>query len=475
MVVQCPHCSSKYRVNATNIPSTGGRIKCPSCKESFVVYPEAEQQESMEDKTSIAAAPNLQQMMAGLHGGGGQRAAAPDEDAGATEVMSGDALPDFAAMFGGGGGEPGPDDGTVEMQNPMSFYGGGGASSGGVFDEDEGEATQVVSADALAAGAALFGSPAPQPAPQPVAPTPQPVAPTPQPVAPAPQPANPFAGMSQPAAPEPQPLVSAASAGPDPNHGGPWKLKTSYGLTYEYPDNRNLLNWINKQEDLTGYELSADGGQTFYPLESFPQIKGSGGGGGASSAGLPPPSGNYPGPVGPASGAPTGGGFTPGGGASIPGPAITNTNAPKLESRDAKWKGAVYGVLALVFVLGAVVALDFTGTFKVGIFPEEKPKTAPTPPSNNTTATPTPATASGQEGPTAEHKALAKNLIRDARHALKNNRFPFAKEKLNSAIGLDPNNAEAYELLAQVHEQLGEKDKAAEMKKLAAEKGKGGN
>lgn len=464
MVVQCPHCSSKYRVNATNIPSTGGRIKCPSCKESFVVYPEAEQQESMEDKTSIAAAPNLQQMMAGLHGGGGQRAAAPDEDAGATEVMSGDALPDFAAMFGGGGGggEPGPDDGTVEMQNPMNFYGGGASGGGGgVFDEDEAQATQVVSADALAAGAALFGGAAPQPAPQP----------TPQP---APQPANPFAGMSQPAAPAPQaPAAPAAPAGPDPNHGGPWKLKTSYGLTYEYPDNRNLLSWINKQEDLTGYELSADGGQTFYPLESFPQIKG--GGGGASSAGLPPTSGGYSGPVGPVGGGPSGGGFTPGGGASVPGPAITNTNAPKLESRDAKWKGAVYGVLALVFVLGAVVALDFTGTFKVGIFPEEKPKTNPTPQPNNTTATPTPASTGAQEGPTAEHKALAKNLIKDARHALKNNRYPFAKEKLNSAIGLDPDNAEAYELLAQVHEQLGEKDKAAEMKKLAAAKGKGGS
>lgn len=472
MVVQCPHCSSKYRVNTSNIPATGGRIKCPSCKESFVVYPEAEQQESMEDKTSIAAAPNLQQMMAGLNAGGRAPAPAPDEDAGATEVVSADSLPDFAKMFGGGGGgsaDAAGDDGTVEMQNPMQFYGGGGGG-GGVFDEDEVQATQVVSADTLAAGAGLFGGGAPQqPAPQP-----------------APQPANPFAGMApqQPAQPAPQPAAApaAAPAGPDPNHGGPWKLKTSYGLTYEYPDNRNLLNWINKQEDLTGYELSADGGKTFFPLESFPQIKGGGGGAGAAAAGLPPASGGGFGGGAPAGGgfgggAPAGGGFG-GGGGGVPGPAITNTNAPKLESRDAKWKGAVYGVLALVFVLGAVVALDFTGTFKVGIFPEEKPKTNTTPPPNTTTAEQpvTTGTTGADEGnPTAEQKALAKSLVKDARHELKSNRFPAAKDKLSSALKMDPENPEIYELLAQVHEQLGEKDKAAEMKKLAAEKAKGAN
>jgi len=59
--------------------------------------------------------------------------------------------------------------------------------------------------------------------------------------------------------------------GPDPNHGGPWKLKTNFGLTYEFVDTQNLLQWMSSRDELDGYMLSG-GDDQFFPVKDFPQI-----------------------------------------------------------------------------------------------------------------------------------------------------------------------------------------------------------
>lgn len=41
MIVTCPSCSSKYRINDEKIPGKGARISCPSCAHKFVVFREA--------------------------------------------------------------------------------------------------------------------------------------------------------------------------------------------------------------------------------------------------------------------------------------------------------------------------------------------------------------------------------------------------------------------------------------------------
>ena len=170
MVVQCPHCSARYRVNDQNIPAGGGRIRCPSCESTFVVYPEEQPPANPqppgasydEGKTSVAT--NIQDLMrgGGMPGqasgswGAGPPAGGADDGL-ATEVISGDSLPNFASGFGGGGsggGDSGgvPDDGTVEMENPIDFAGvglppGWGASA---QQEEDYDPTQVVSADVAA-------------------------------------------------------------------------------------------------------------------------------------------------------------------------------------------------------------------------------------------------------------------------------------------------------------------------------------
>lgn len=50
-----------------------------------------------------------------------------------------------------------------------------------------------------------------------------------------------------------------------------WKLKTSFGLVYDFPDTTSLRSWLTARDDLAGYELSADG-DNFQELSAFPGI-----------------------------------------------------------------------------------------------------------------------------------------------------------------------------------------------------------
>lgn len=163
MIVQCPHCSARYRVNEANIPASGGRIKCPSCQSSFVVYPEAPEPESAapaggfdEDKTSVASMPDLQMLRNAAQAAA--KAQEEEEPSGATEVMGGDALPNFASLFGQKQ-NPGNNDGTVEIQNPLAFAASWQASqqaSNHGDEEEESGATEVISSD-MVFNAQAFG------------------------------------------------------------------------------------------------------------------------------------------------------------------------------------------------------------------------------------------------------------------------------------------------------------------------------
>lgn len=42
MIVECPDCGSRYRIQDGKIPSSGGRVTCPSCDHAFVVWPGGE-------------------------------------------------------------------------------------------------------------------------------------------------------------------------------------------------------------------------------------------------------------------------------------------------------------------------------------------------------------------------------------------------------------------------------------------------
>src|SRR5690554_7969198 len=43
-----------------------------------------------------------------------------------------------------------------------------------------------------------------------------------------------------------------------PAQEGPWKLQTSFGLSYEFSDNASLKSWLSNRADLDGYGLAGE-------------------------------------------------------------------------------------------------------------------------------------------------------------------------------------------------------------------------
>lgn len=504
MIVQCPHCSARYRVNEANIPASGGRIKCPSCQSSFVVYPEAPEPEPAapaggfdEDKTSVASMPDLQMLRNAAQAAA--KAQEEEEPSGATEVMGGDALPNFASLFGQKQ-NPGNNDGTVEIQNPLAFAASWQASqqaSNHGDEEEESGATEVISSE-LVFNAQAFGrqgavrkdaeaaKPAAisQPAQRPAQPAPQPAAPIPQPQRPGPslssslfddmtgEQAPPLGlgglGGAPPVIAPPVSEPPAASSGVDPAHDGPWKLKTNFGLTYEFTDTKSLLNWMSSRDELDGYTLSADG-QTFLPIQEFPQVMVRNKRSGATQA--------MRAQVAPPSAADHGQGFGPGPGfgqdqgfqQGPPRPTSpSKVIQPKvqLQSRDANATKVLWGIFIIMLPVALVLVLHAGGVINVkALLGLEAPA-----PQQPVTPTPEvakePAPAPAQDTPpapaelTAEQKAQVDALVEDARIALKNNKLRDASDKLDTARQLDANRFEIYDLQAEVFDKIGDKDKA---------------
>lgn len=327
MIVQCPSCSSRYRVNSANIPSSGGKIKCPSCAHAFVVYPEQEQHTEMvsssafNDATSIAQRPDLRQLMQGF-------GSVDDDDPSATQVVPNASSMDFGLSSDTSHPE---EDGTVEMQNPLAFIKKWESQNSSEEYDDDDPNTEIISADMMvfddylvedsmveddyegydatqiapsnAADAFLASAydNATTEAPLPFMANAQPGTPAGNPpsfsnqpgVAPG-QPSfldkvngapdhsydpsnatimdpytapsvNPFGPPEQPAPGVPSP------SGPNPAHQGPWRMQVS-GMVYDFGDLNGLHNWLSTQRETSGLRLAADVGD-FYELSQWPQVQ----------------------------------------------------------------------------------------------------------------------------------------------------------------------------------------------------------
>lgn len=567
MIVQCPSCGSRYRVNDANVPASGGKITCPSCQHKFIVYPEeqdpaqgAQPSNDMEDKTSVAFRPDLQQLVSKMQQGGGQQAGGPPAggaDAGATEVMSGDSIPDFLNAHGGAPA----DDGTVEMKNP--FEGGNLPGMGGQDEATEDVApTEVVSGDML--DGLEFSSPgggqqqqqqhqqqqqqsappvrqkqqppqqpqqqhqqqqrAPQQPPQQqqqrqpqqrLQPQqPQQQAPA-QPQQSLQQPSQPQQSLEQPSQPQQQaqpPQQPAGGqqpdfedadgpAGPDATHDGPWKLKTNFGLTYEFPDTKSLKNWLSNREDLQGYELSGDG-DNFHGLDAWPQLQQ---GQASSSQQIPsysqnagsgpqqPPSGPGAGQSGPQQQNSGGGG----GAVGMPGGPLTPRNPPSSPSNDVpkppsptgkkiepneyrppsrdEGSGAIlWGVAVILLLVAAGMAIQLFGVYDIKGAVLGKPAEQATTQPDQPASAPEPGAQGAEEvaendGPDPEIEKEVNRALDDAERAIENNRLKTARDKLNNVKMLAPERVEIYEMLGEVYTKMGQDKEAEAAKKKASE------
>jgi hypothetical protein len=226
------------------------------------------------------------------------------------------------------------------------------------------------------------------------------------------------------------------------------------------------------RDELDGYTLSADDA-TFLPLASFPQVMSRGGRRSGASAAMraapptdptPPPGYNPPPQHGfpnhPAPPLPV---ATPAAGKEV-------KNNFKLESRDAGATKFLWLLIVVMTVIGVALALHISEVINLKELlgldaPVQQAITSPTP---------QPVTPPKQEQPvvdikpaeiTPAQRAQVDSLIEDAQIALKSNKYLEAKEKLETAKLIDKNRFQIYDLLAQIYDKTGEKDKAEETRK----------
>lgn len=305
-------------------------------------------------------------------------------------------------------------------------------------------------------------------------------------------------GNSSPFGATPAPIGGspAGGGGANPGHEGPWKLQTNFGLTYEFADNKSLRNWLDSRDELEGYKLSADGND-FLPLNEWPQVQknsprssanrnmASGGNrtlggmapaGGGGSAPAPPPrrSGSIPGSP-----------FTTANPA-VTGPPVAGTTQKEKINPNESYKPpkrdssianiALWGVFGLLVVAALALALHLGDVITL---PGLDGGSSEAPEEVNRFPQAAPAAAGGvvdEERSNEEAEARARRnreevnrMIRSAEEDIETNRLSSALERLERAQALDPNRIQLFDLKADVHEKLGQTDRAEQMRQRAQE------
>lgn len=274
--------------------------------------------------------------------------------------------------------------------------------------------------------------------------------------------------------PQHQPMADAGQGG---EHPGPWKLKTNFGLTYEFPDTKGLRSWLSSREELDGFTVSADDGASFHALSAFPHLQARRSASAAGRAPMQPPShgsGSFDQPQfgwGPAS-EPSTAGVDPAYGSGlhqqsesgIKGPRINNEYRPP--SRESKGRGLLWLVFLILLVAAVVIALETTGVFKVsdlardaGLLPAKEATTTGNEVDETNSKVPTPEVVDPAK--LAEKQALElEQLLEDTERLIEGNKLPAALERLDKLEQLAPTNPLVFDMRGQVLDKLGKADEA---------------
>ncbi len=584
MIVQCPACNSRYRIRDANIPPSGGKIRCPSCAHSFVVYPEPPEEDDS-DRTSITNPNALSSLVSKMSSPA--KPAAPATDDNHTATLDKDEMNRIRAFQAMAADLGDADDGTLEIKNPMEIWRkaqaaleGGETGEDSEADEYDAAPTEIVSADNLpnlpfpgmkpklptpglpappkpsasppvpslpplrppvqepvrAAApsfqhnAPAFDDPfAPQPsanfapAPQLPAPAQAPPIPAPAQAPPIPAPAlappipspampqqygdsteqlsNPFTGVDSKYSPDASADILAAieevslayddkpNITPDGAHQGPWKLKTDFGLTYEFPDVKSLRNWLSSRDEIDGFKLSADG-INFFAVTDFPQFSRRPN---VSQVGLQQPSElgampsdgyapaalpnfNQPSFTPPPSSASQSGSFS---GAVVPGqyasyhggplppapmgpPVQTSYRPPSSGAGQHKLLWAIFALLLVICVLVGLQTFGFVDLLTLAGFGKKQPVVVEVAPKIEL--------VQPLDTPTVEDvNADIEGLLKEVRRDLKNKKIQTALDRLITVETLAPKRAEVFELRAQAFDALGDTDKAENARERAEE------
>lgn len=304
MIVQCPACSARYRINAAKLPEGGGHIKCPKCGHAFFVQPEPEGNAPAPAATSVpppASRPSGEQprvartlALSGIDFGAALAAAQKGEkpegserkrqdtsdDPALAEILrsqsEGDALDQLFQRSGGLETDGDADDWSASLPSEFSV-----ASADTDDSEDDPLARLLQESGTRPAVSGSFPSaepsgPAPLPSDKPlddldaidttseierllaesdaVEPTEQeasggPELPT----------ATPAGGPGDPAD------VDAA--------GGKWRVKNAIGLHFDFPNLESLRTWLGNRDAHDGIQLTQDNGKTWGSVADFAALR----------------------------------------------------------------------------------------------------------------------------------------------------------------------------------------------------------
>lgn len=280
--------------------------------------------------------------------------------------------------------------------------------------------------------------------------------------------------------------------------GENWKLKTNFGLVYDFPDTNSLRSWLSARDDLSGYKLAAEG-EDFKDLSAHEAAlgapikqkirKGAVAGAASSAASTPGDESPYDAsnffpeedevPSGPSPEARTSGHIKA---KDKPAPApIKLVSAPQ----ETKSNRAIYlAIVALLLVSGALV-LQISGVLDLRTALFGQPRTN-TPPAVTQQVKPNPAEAVTPEParprpvvkraprPLVDNRPKTVNpftpqrqvreLVNQAQQDIRSRKYDTAISSLLSADRIDPGNKEIYRLLERAYQRSGNRSKAREIR-----------
>lgn len=277
MIVQCPACSARYRINSANLPEGGGHIKCPKCSHVFMVKVKPEDQaQAATPEARPAEQPRVARTLAlsGINFGAAlaaaQSAETPPEDEGSSfednpgladilrSQSEGDALDQLFKSGGGLETSGGADDWSASLPPEFSVAASSDDSSEDPISmllQDSGARPSVHSSDSpavsIASTSGAYG-----------------IAGDTDTMSEIERLLAETAGEETADTDKAQETAAAASTGEEK-----WRVKNAIGLHFDFPNLESMRNWLSNRDSHDGYLLTKDQGQTWGEVSEFKELQ----------------------------------------------------------------------------------------------------------------------------------------------------------------------------------------------------------
>lgn len=491
MIVQCPNCSTKCRIQEEKIPEAGGRFTCPACEQQAVVYSDGSLEKASDsdlaELDSDTTSPMKRSDVEQIANRETEPETDPEEDPlNQTMNMGQDYASVIEEKFQEVDSEDDSDHSTDEQDIIEADL-----LSEDETGEQENTSEDIGLGDTRPAQTGQSNSPESTDSDQQLG-----------------------SSLMDTGVPFKTDESSERQNGPDPEYDGPWRLKTDFGLTYEFPDTESLQEWLENRTQIEDYELGKEHGE-FYPLDAWPQANADGAtaeSDGEESAPEQTDLDSEPEPQPDASNEEGDAGasdifhesvFDSDETDPIPSSEIENASPSQVSGVEALSKDEqsrksgsatqnwapylkyLYLVIVLLVIVIVLLGLQLGGYDLRDYLSGEPISSDGRPTSVDDRAQSQESESTGQEPGSSGSDATeqqndegtsgltdaehVQKLVGQAKTAIEKNRFQSALEYLTAAQSIDDSSQRVYELLETVHRKLGNSEKAKSARKRARE------